>query len=201
MDTYEAFNEIIMGNWRPVVLVEGTRKLPESDEPTLVAFAKWMAQRYKHAVFRTGNADGSDRAFARGVAEVDASRIEYILPYSGHKSGAKEAGAREISLSSLTRVAEDNIAAHTTLASPGYKGMIDKRDSIPELRAKAKYILRDTIKVTGAVGIDMPPATVGIFYVNGTDPMSGGTGHTIRVCRQNGVPAIFQSTWMKWPLP
>ena len=43
------------------------------------------------------------------------------------------------------------------------------------------------------------PATVGIFYVNRADPMKGGTGHTIRVCRKLGVPVAFQDEWRHWP--
>ncbi len=30
------------------------------------------------------------------------------------------------------------------------------------------------------------------------DPMAGGTGHTIRVCAQEGVPSAFQDSWQNW---
>ena len=42
------------------------------------------------------------------------------------------------------------------------------------------------------------PARFGLFYVNAADPMKGGTGHTIRVCRRQGVPVAFQEDWMGW---
>ena len=29
-------------------------------------------------------------------------------------------------------------------------------------------------------------------------PEAGGTGHTIRVCRNAGVPVIFQNHWVTW---
>jgi hypothetical protein len=31
-----------------------------------------------------------------------------------------------------------------------------------------------------------------------TDTQAGGTGHTIRVCRQTGVPVVFQNVWTAW---
>jgi hypothetical protein len=38
---------------------------------------------------------------------------------------------------------------------------------------------------------------LGIFYVNPEKPLSGGTGHTIRVCKQNNVTVLDQSDWLK----
>lgn len=67
---------------------------------------------------------------------------------------------------------------------------------MPERRATF-CLLRDTIKVVVLEG-ELPGATVGIFYADVTDPMKGGTGHTIRVCRPNGVPVILQDDWVKW---
>lgn len=28
--------------------------------------------------------------------------------------------------------------------------------------------------------------------------LAGGTGHTLRVCQQEGVPVAFQDSWMEW---
>jgi len=36
------------------------------------------------------------------------------------------------------------------------------------------------------------------FYIDLTDPESGGTGHTKQVCRMNGVPFVNQKVWFKW---
>lgn len=78
-------------------LVEETRELPEKDAGKLTAFAKWMAETYPQAIFRTGNADGADMAFANGVAQVDPTRIEYVLPYrtSEGRHGAHDKGLSE----------------------------------------------------------------------------------------------------------
>ena len=64
-------------------------------------------------------------------------------------------------------------------------------------RAVAQLILRDTLKVTGTGKMSKP--VVGIFYVNPADPDRGGTGHTMRVCRDHKVPVVTQFEWMGWP--
>jgi hypothetical protein len=195
---FNQFNTLVAGEVRPVILVEGTRELPEEDAGKLTAFARWMAETYPQAVFRTGNADGADTAFANGVAQVDPTRIEYVLPYSGHRKKTLESGATQIDVSKLTAVAEERAVYHTKQASPEYGGMMARRIQIPQLRAKARYILRDTVKVIGSDEADVAPATVGVFYVNVKDPMKGGTGHTIRVCQKHGVPVVYQAQWMAW---
>ena len=48
--------------------------------------------------------------------------------------------------------------------------------------------MRDTLKVSGAEEPELNKAVFGIFYVNPADPLKGGTGHTIRVCRTLDVP-------------
>jgi len=83
--------------------------------------------------------------------------------------------------------------------SPDYAELMAKRTTIPRLQAKARYLVRDTLKVTGSSYGAFAPATVGIFYVRPGNPLQGGTGHTIRVCQDQGVPVAFQSDWTTWP--
>ncbi|MCK5803430.1 MAG: hypothetical protein KAI66_11380 [Lentisphaeria bacterium] len=196
--TYEQFNTIITNRQHSIVLVEGTRSLPAEDVDTLAAFGKWLAETYPQAMFRTGNADGADTAFARGIIEVDPSRLEYVLPYGGHRKESIAQSSCQIALTDMPRVAEERAVYHTSQASPQYQSLMKKRETMPRLRAKARYILRDTIKVIGAEESSLSPATAGIFYVNPDDPMKGGTGHTIRVCQEHNVPIAFQDEWMKW---
>jgi len=61
---------------------------------------------------------------------------------------------------------------------------------------KAAYIIRDTIKVIGAGNIK--PATFGIFYDDLKNPLSGGTGHTMSVCKVNNIPLVDQKDWFEW---
>ncbi len=62
---------------------------------------------------------------------------------------------------------------------------------------KALYLLRDALKVIGSKALSLAPATVGIFYVDAEIPGTGGTGHTIRLCKLNGVPVCDQRDWMR----
>lgn len=197
--TFDEFHLIARTNARPVILVEGTRDLPERDAETLAAFSAWLAGAYPHAVFRTGNADGADSAFARGVARVDPSRLEYVLPYGGHRQKALAAESHAVPLTDLPRVEEERAAYHTAQASPEYGSLLAKRGTVPKLRAKSRYLLRDTLKVVGSESAALETAAAGIFYINRADPMKGGTGHTIRVCRKHGVPVAYQDEWMRWP--
>jgi len=60
----------------------------------------------------------------------------------------------------------------------------------------AGYIIRNTIKVIGTK--EIKPANFGIFYNDLSNPMDGGTGHTMRVCLKNKVPLIDQRVWFDW---
>ncbi len=194
----DAFHDIVSGNKRPVILLEGTRSLPAENHPRLVRFGSWVAALYPHAVFRTGNADGSDSAFARGVASVDPSRLEFVLPYRGHRKHSMAREAYQFSLDTLSTVEEERASYATAEASPKYDSMLKRRHEVARLKFTSAYLLRDTLKVTGVEGTRLTPATVGIFYVNPSDPMKGGTGHTIRVCQRHGVPVAFQDQWLAW---
>lgn len=198
MVNYAEFNELVSQHTRPVILVEGTRDLPATVRPKLVAFGRWLAETYPHAIFRTGNAKGSDEAFAEGVRAVDPSRLEFVLPYAGHRRQAASTGSRRVALSDLPPEIEWTMCGHTEQASPEYGSLLAKRHRVPKLKAKAGYLLRDTLKVSGADVADLHKAVFGIFYVNLADPMKGGTGHTIRVCRTLDVPVAFQDEWMQW---
>lgn len=61
--------------------------------------------------------------------------------------------------------------------------------------AKAQYLVRDALKVTGSAALRLPPATLALFYVDPAEPLGGGTGHTIRLCEQRGVPVFTQQNW------
>ena len=59
---YKTFETLVRDSERPVILIEGTRALPAEDRDKLVSLA--TAQGFPEAVFRTGNAERSDEAFA-----------------------------------------------------------------------------------------------------------------------------------------
>ncbi len=195
---FDTFDTLIRQHPRPVILVEGTREVSPPDRPQLVAFGRWLARTYPHAIFRTGNAKGADEAFAEGVGEVDASRLEFVLPYPSHRKQKTAPDAKRVAFSQISPESEQQALGQTEQASPEYASLLAKRDRVPKLKAKADYLLRDTLKVSGADEVDLNQAVFGIFYVNSADPMKGGTGHTIRVCQTLGTPVAFQDQWMGW---
>lgn len=197
--TLTGFSTLISGLNSPVILLEGTRELAADQVPLLTALAARLAREFPHARFRTGNAKGSDEAFAAGVASVDGSRLEFVLPYAGHRSKQRPAMSPASSIDDLPMKNVQDVVDATLEASPQYERVAVNyrtRKTHPRQKATAQLILRDTLKVVGTT--DMPPPAVGIFQINTGNPDCGGTGHTMRVCRAQGVPVIIQQDWMNW---
>lgn len=196
----------------PVILLEGTRRLPEFDIPLLHQLGQLLAKLFPNVLFRSGNAEGSDTVFAEAVAAIDPARIEHVLPFSGMGMSRRHPDSPSYALEQLPKVAGGRLAEYTVQASPGTRRLVDAHCGIlksPHLAAKASYLIRDTLKVVGADEAGLAPATAGIFYVSDDDPLSalsdpfdrhrtGGTWHTIRVCVQHGVPVVLQHIWKGW---
>jgi len=195
---YEEFLGLVSRYVEPVILLEGTRQLPDCDKPKLVAFACQLAAAFPHARFRTGNASGSDEAFAAGISEVDPQRLEYVLPHDTMRERSRNKVSATLSLGDVSEVLEESLALETVAASPKYRGLIQGRKKHSALRIKANYLLRDTLKISGCPDANFQPAHIGVFYVNADDAAKGGTGHTIRVCENRQVAVITQDVWMQW---
>lgn len=198
--TYCDFLSLVKHNPAGVVLLEGRRAIPNNDARHAREIAASLASRFPKLRFRSGNAEGSDEAFASGIAMVDPVRLQIIAPYAGHRKRVHYAAAIYDSPESLSSTQEDEIAYKTSTASPKNQGLISKRHHKGPLAAKAAYLLRDTMKVTGHSDI-FPKPLCALFYVDMDDPYAGGTGHTIRVCEQEGVPFAFQDSWAGWTIP
>ena len=198
--TLSEFRNLVVGD-APVVLLEGRRAISEQDASLARGFANRLAREFVSLRFRSGNAEGSDEAFSAGVAEVDASRLQVIAPYASHRQKVRYADAVYSSPESLSTVQEAAITEATVAATPRNANVVYKRTGSPKLAAKAAYLIRDTMKVMG-YSEEFGPPICGLFYVDLSDPEAGGTGHTIRVCRQHGIPVAFQDSWMNWfPAP
>lgn len=201
--TLDTLRSAVEKHTHPVVLMEGTRELPEADRPRLVELGRLLAKELPQAVFRTGNATGSDTAFAEGVALVDATRLQYVLPNAGMGRHRRHPQSPAVSLNAVPAMAEQVLAGATAQATPATQRLVDfyvREKGGSANAAKGAYLMRDTLKVLGCVELNLAPANVGIFYVNEADPMGGGTGHTIRVCIEQGVPVVTQQHWRNWLL-
>lgn len=196
--TFSEFTSLVVQNPDGVVLLEGRRIIPDAYAKQAYDLAASLALKFPQLRFRSGNAEGSDEAFSRGVAMVDATRLQIVVPYASHRKNVRYADALYDSPDSLSSVQEDEIAYKTSAASPKNKGLISKRSQKGPLAAKAAYLIRDTMKVTGHSEM-FPKPICALFYVSMDDPYAGGTGHTIRVCQQELVPLAFQDSWATWP--
>lgn len=179
-----------------VVLLEGKRTVPQTDEVKLIRLGKLLAECTQHMLFRSGNAQGADYFFSMGVSSVDVSRLQIIKPYTGHRN-RKQPGGSVIHLDELNLAEEPEIIFQSKQHKPT-EALIDSfvQGMRNRYTIKAAYIIRDTLKVIGAKKLQ--PASAGLFYDDLKNPMRGGTGHTMRTCLQNHIPVFNQETWMKW---
>jgi hypothetical protein len=179
-----------------VILLEGKRAVLDEDAALLEKLGRLLAESMKEAVFRSGNAPGADAYFAAGVSAVNSARMQVIVPYSGHRK-ASSTGYRIYSLDDIDVAEEPEVVYHSKQNKKAEKS-VDRyiAGSRDVSSIKASYIIRDTVKVVGAEGI--VPATFGIFYDDLVNPGMGGTGHTMAVCREYGLPLIDQRAWFDW---
>ena len=184
-----------------VVLLEGKQAVLKSDETRLVEIARLLTANTKNVVFRSGNADGADKFFKQGVMSVDSKRFQAIVPFNNHKKSVKEEPGlyQRISLESINLLNEPNIL-YESKKNKKQKGLIESFENglHPRNAILGAYIVRDTLKVTGAPSLGILPASFGFFYDDLRNPKSGGTGHTMMMCDSQMVPYVDQKVWGKW---
>ncbi len=179
-----------------VVLLEGKRDVKDRDMEKLEKIGSLLTEKTKHILFRSGNAKGADLYFSKGVAYIDKTRLQAIAPYGTHRKKENLAYST-ISLDDVSLIGESKVVYQSKMNKKTEK-LIDRYVSGERDRfsMKAAYIIRDTVKVLGTK--DVKPASFGIFYDDLDEPMSGGTGHTMNVCKKNNVGYINQRTWFAW---
>ena len=185
---------------QPVILLEGTRKVPEEHAQRLHALANFLAASLPDAVFRSGNAQGADTFFFQGLVAANPERLEYILPYPNQGKQRIPPKASVFALEDLTPEELKAVVDITLAASPELESLIRAYLARGRNRVtvKAMYLLRDAFKIIGAESLALPPADFAFFFVNQDNPLTGGTGHTIRVCRAMQVPVFTQDDWGAW---
>ena len=147
-------------------------------------------------IFRSGNAEGADQFFSDGVTSFDPKRLEVITPYAGHRKKTNQA-YHTISVEDINLLDEPEVI-YQSKSNKKMENLIEQYVSGNKNNycIKAAYIIRDTIK---AIGTDkISPASFGIFYDDIDKPMTGGSGHTMNICKQNDIQIIDQSVWFKW---
>ena len=107
---FSEFKQLIEAQPDGVVLLEGRRAIPEEDATRATRLAAMLAEMFPRLRFRSGNAEGSDKAFSDGVARVDPERLQIVAPYSGHRKKFRYDGAQYDSPESLSVVMEEQVA-------------------------------------------------------------------------------------------
>ena len=156
-----------------------------------------MATHLPLATFRSGNADGADFYFSQGVLQIAPERLQVITPYDNHRQ--KQNNAYEtISLDQINLVNEPEVI-YQSKNNKKTKTLVDKYvgGAKDQFSIKAAYIIRDTVKVTGT-NSGILPANFAFFYDDIDNPKTGGTGHTMEICRLNKVPYLTQIEWTQW---
>lgn len=195
------FRKLIESRPQPVVLLEGRREIPQEHRARMVALAALLAREFPAVVFRSGNAEGADMAFAEGVGEVAPARLQLVVSGSRTSAVRDYPAATVCSLDQVPPDRAERLINASKLASPANARLFEegyRQDKNRQLAAKARYLLRDALKVVGDESLGLAPATGGVFYIDPLEPMAGGTGHTIRVCRQENIPVVTQMEWWTW---
>ena len=180
-----------------IILLEGKRNVLESDKEKLIQLGNLLATRLPLATFRSGNADGTDFYFSKGVLQVAPDRLQVITPYDNHRQKTNKA-YETISLDQIDLLNEPEVV-YQSKNNKKTKSLIDKYvgGAKDRFAIKAAYIIRDTIKVKGT-NSGIPPIDFALFYDDEQKPKTGGTGHTMEICDINKVPYLTQSDWEKW---
>jgi hypothetical protein len=191
------FKTFCQTHQQSIILLEGKRLVKTDDQSKLIQIGKLLATHLPNATFRSGNADGSDYYFSKGVSEVNPNQLEVMTPYTHHRNKYNLAGTIH-SLDDVNLVNEPEVVYYSKNHKPT-QSLVDKYldGKKDQYAIKAAYILRDTIKVLGT-NAGIPPITVALFYEDLENPMQGGTGHTQRVCQENNITFINQSTYFEW---
>ncbi len=183
----------------PVVLLEGTRRVTDDWRTALVRLGRELAEAFPNAIFRSGNAAGSDEAFAEGVASVPGSHLQLILPIPQVGRSRRPKGTPCFSLDQIPDAELEILVTACAAATPANRRLFDffvNGPSNNHAYSKTRYLVRDALKVIGSPSLNLPPATLGLFFINEDDASGGGTGHTIRLCQNHNVPVLTQQAWL-----
>jgi hypothetical protein len=179
-----------------VIVLEGKRNVLDSDASLLILLGETLAKLLPLVVFRSGNAEGADELFSKGVEKVDPLRLHVLTPYSNYRA-RNNPDRKQYPLDAISLLKEPELV-YQSAKNQQMKSQVERyangvRDKGSMMAA---YIIRDTAKIIGTSEIGK--ATVALFYEDLKNPLKGGTGHTIKTCKENNVPFFNQTTWMKW---
>ena len=161
--------------------------------------AAQLMRSFPTMVARSGNATGSDHAWARGINVVAPERLQLVLPVRHYRAGTI---APANQMMALQEVPADDYASAKSQSREHYvsgrRSGPRAYDGLPDY--KQNYLDRDALKVLGTKDYcgKRQNATVALFYLNPAKAQGGGTGHTVRLCEANQVPYFLSEDWLSW---
>ena len=196
---YTEFDRLISAAKRPVVLLEGSRNAPAEILSKMEQLAAHLMRTFPSLIARTGNAEGSDQAWARGVNRIDPKRLQLVLPVPHYKAESI-AAANEVAV--LQEVPPEDYGAAKALTREHYEYGSSRGPAAydPLSPFKKTYLDRDALKVLGHTNYSgkRQKATTALFYLDPNKRSGGGTGHTLRLCEAQRVPYFLAEDWLSW---
>lgn len=196
---FAEFERIILAAQKPIVLLEGSRDVSLEIQQRMEQLASAWMRRFPDLIARSGNAEGSDQAWARGVNAVDPRRLQLILPVPNYRADAIQATNESVA---LREVAPHDFYSAKALTREHYAygsrtGPV-VYDALPDF--KRRYLDRDALKVLGCTDYSgkRMKATAALFHINPAKRNGGGTGHTLRLCEAERVPYFLSKDWLSW---
>lgn len=196
---FPMFQEIISTANSPVVLLEGSRNVPVAVAVKMEQLAAHLMNQFPALTARSGNAEGSDEAWARGVNRIAPDRLQLVLPVPNYRARSIAPDNETVA---LREVAPGDYGAARTLCREHYeygsRRGAEAFDSMPPF--KKNYLERDALKVLGYASYSgkRPKATAALFYLDPAKKNGGGTGHTVRLCEAERVPYFLVDDWLQW---
>jgi hypothetical protein len=135
----------------PVILLEGTRQLPVEKRQALADVGRHLAESFSQAVFRSGNATGTDEAFAAGVATIPGAKLQLVLPTPGMGRSRRPASANCLALDDLPLEERHHLARESFAASPENHRLFDLY--LRGQSGNAAYAKADLASIKRTVGV------------------------------------------------
>jgi hypothetical protein len=196
---FARFHEILSTAKSPVVLLEGSRNVPDAVALVMERLAAHLMKMFPTLIARSGNAEGSDTAWACGVNRVAPERLQLILPVPNYRAKSIEPDNETLALGAARP--DEYGAAHALCREHyQYRSMKGGEAFDPLPSFKKNYLERDALKVLGHTDYKgkRRKATAALFYLDPQKPNGGGTGHTARLCEVERVPYFLSDDWATW---
>ena len=186
---------------KPYAALEGSRSITHEVAEKMEKIAKILVTTLPNLIVRSGNAVGSDIAWAKGVNSVAPERLELFVPQKKAPKKHIISGNRVITMSDINPDYLEyarNVSCENYLSTDGRRSGKTAWDKLRPYQQI--YLIRDVFKVTGVpLGNETPIKThIALLYINTKKKNGGGTGHTMRICKSLGVPVVEYDVWKNY---